>query len=47
MNSKVLRLLDANANRAREALRTLEDYCRFILDNHQLCGELKKIPATI
>jgi thiamine-phosphate pyrophosphorylase len=37
------RILDANANRAREALRTLEDYCRFVLDDATLSGELKRL----
>lgn len=43
VNAAVLRLLDANANRAREALRVLEDYARFVLDDAKLCGELKSI----
>jgi thiamine-phosphate pyrophosphorylase len=42
-NSSVLRLLDANANRAREALRVMEDYARFVLDDDLLCGRLKEI----
>ncbi len=41
MNSSVLRLLDANANRAREALRVVEDYARFVLDNQEVCSRLK------
>jgi thiamine-phosphate pyrophosphorylase len=39
----MLRLLDANANRAREALRVLEDYARFILDAPDLCLALKTL----
>jgi thiamine-phosphate pyrophosphorylase len=35
------RMLDAAANRAREALRVLEDFCRFALDDALLSGELK------
>lgn len=35
------RILDAAANRAREALRVLEDYARFVLDDALLSGELK------
>lgn len=35
------RLLDANANRAREALRVLEDVARFHLDDGTLSGEAK------
>lgn len=37
----ILRLIDANANRAREALRVLEDYARFVLESEELCGEMK------
>ena len=43
MNAPLLRLLDANANRAREALRVVEDYARFMLDDDVLCGELKQV----
>jgi len=39
----VLRLLDANANRAREALRVVEDYARFVLDWTQMCQDLKAL----
>ncbi len=35
------RILDAAGNRAREALRVLEDYVRFVLDDAYLTGELK------
>jgi thiamine-phosphate pyrophosphorylase len=37
------RILDANANRAREAMRVLEDYTRFVLDDAFLSRELKQI----
>ncbi|HEV2295058.1 MAG TPA: thiamine phosphate synthase [Tepidisphaeraceae bacterium] len=43
MNGPVLRILDANANRAREALRVIEDYARFALDDQVLCGSLKAL----
>jgi len=43
MNTAVLRLLDANANRAREALRVLEDYARFVLDAGGMSAELKAL----
>ena len=43
MNRSVLRILDANANRAREALRVVEDYARFVLDDDALSGALKQI----
>ncbi|HVS34879.1 MAG TPA: thiamine phosphate synthase [Gemmataceae bacterium] len=38
-----LRILDACANRAREGLRVVEDYCRFVLDDAFLSGELKRL----
>jgi thiamine-phosphate pyrophosphorylase len=43
INPTVLRLLDANANRAREALRVLEDYARFVLDDRELIADLKQL----
>ena len=44
MNSpSLLRILDANANRAREALRVVEDYARFALDDDRICGTLKQL----
>ena len=39
----ILRMLDANANRAREALRVMEDYARFALNDEALSSELKHI----
>ena len=39
----VLRLIDANANRAREALRVMEDAARFLLDDAELAGALKAL----
>jgi thiamine-phosphate pyrophosphorylase len=43
MNPTVLRIVDANLNRAREALRVVEDYARFVLDDGNLCGKLKDL----
>src|SRR5262249_7797517 len=37
------RILDASANRAREALRVMEDYCRFCLDDRFLSTQLKEL----
>ena len=37
------RVLDASANRAREALRVLEDFCRFVLNDAFLSGQLKQL----
>jgi thiamine-phosphate pyrophosphorylase len=55
--TKVLRILDAEGNRAAEAARVLEAYCRFALDDrhlterckqlrHELAAALAEIPAT-
>jgi thiamine-phosphate pyrophosphorylase len=41
MNAGILRILDANCNRAREALRVLEDVARFALDDPLLQRSLK------
>ena len=41
MTGEALRILDANLNRAREALRVLEDYARFALDDSAIAGSLK------
>ena len=38
-----LRILDANFNRAREALRVLEDYSRFVLNDSVLSASAKEI----
>lgn len=39
----VLRILDANFNRAREALRVMEEAARFILDDAALCESIKRL----
>jgi len=39
----ILRLVDANANRAREAARVLEDYARFVLNDAPLSARLKRL----
>lgn len=36
------RIIDANLNRTREALRTLEDLARFVLDDEAICTRLKR-----
>src|SRR5262249_13125052 len=38
-----LRILDASANRAREALRTMEDVARFRLGERELCRRIKAL----
>jgi len=45
----LLRILDANANRAAEGLRAVEEYLRFVLDDRhltQLCKELRHELST-
>ncbi len=37
------RILDACGNRAREGLRVVEDYCRFVLEDAFLSGQLKQL----
>lgn len=39
----VARILDANANRAREGMRVLEDYGRFVLNDAYLCEAFKQM----
>ncbi|MHC4219782.1 MAG: thiamine phosphate synthase [Planctomycetota bacterium] len=41
--TSVARILDANANRAREALRVMEDAARFALDDAKLSARLKSL----
>jgi len=43
MNRAAYRIIDANFNRAREALRVIEDYCRFALDSQPLCSRAKQL----
>ena len=41
MADPVFRIIDANLNRCREALRVIEEYFRFILNCAEPSGELK------
>jgi thiamine-phosphate pyrophosphorylase len=41
MNSDIARILDANINRAREALRVMEEYVRFVLNDAASSAALK------
>ena len=40
---KLLRILDANFNRAKEGLRVCEDICRFILDDSKQTRQFKTL----
>jgi thiamine-phosphate pyrophosphorylase len=43
MKTTLYRIIDANFNRAREALRVMEEYCRFGLNNAGLSGRAKQM----
>lgn len=43
IESKILRIIDANLNRLKEGLRVCEDICRFILDDRFLAKSYKDI----
>jgi thiamine-phosphate pyrophosphorylase len=42
-DAKILRVIDANANRAREALRVAEDYARFVLGSEDFSKTIKDL----
>jgi hypothetical protein len=41
MEADILRIVDVNVNRLREALRVIEDYARFALDDGDAAGAVK------
>jgi len=43
MQQAMYRIIDANFNRAREALRVMEDFCRFYLNDPALSGSAKEL----
>jgi thiamine-phosphate pyrophosphorylase len=43
MEKGILRLVDANANRAREGLRVAEDVARLLLNDEKAASELKRL----
>lgn len=47
MEKSIYRILDANFNRAREGLRVMEEYCRFVLNQPVLSARLKSIRHTL
>ena len=58
MERAVYRIIDANFNRAREALRVIEEFCRFALNcgplterakefRHALCAAIDRLDAGI
>lgn len=47
MNRKLLRIIDANLNRAREGLRVCEEITRFILEDVRLTAEFRNLRHKI
>ena len=47
VDAKILRILDANANRAREGLRVVEEYLRFVHDSADFTVRLKQLRHRI
>jgi thiamine-phosphate pyrophosphorylase len=43
MDQAVYRIIDANFNRAREAARSIEEFCRFALNSDSLTGRTKQL----
>ncbi len=43
----IARILDANLNRAREGLRTIEEWCRFGLNNGTLANQCKQLRQAL
>jgi len=44
---RIFRILDANFNRLREALRVIEEYYRFIREDEEICVKLKAIRHSL
>jgi len=47
MDQPLYRIIDANFNRAREAIRVIEDFCRFALNSEHLTGRAKQLRHTL
>lgn len=47
MERAIFRIIDANFNRAREAARLMEEYCRFALNSSELATRAKKLRHQI
>ena len=47
MNKKVLRMIDANYNRAKEALRVVEDIYRFLYEDKNLSRRAKTLRHSL
>jgi thiamine-phosphate pyrophosphorylase len=42
-NQKIYQILDANLNRAKEGLRVVEEYYRFVLENKKMTKKIKDL----
>jgi thiamine-phosphate pyrophosphorylase len=47
MDKKILRIIDANANRVREALRVCEEITRLLLNNKPMTNSLKNVRHSL
>ena len=47
MDARIARIIDANLNRAREALRVMEEYARFVLDDPGGCAAVKRLRHSL
>lgn len=47
MQKAIYRIIDANFNRSREALRVMEEFCRFVLNSKPLNEQLKDFRHTL
>lgn len=45
--TSIKRIMDANFNRTREALRVLEDLARFVLNDKKYTAEIKKLRHSV
>ncbi len=43
MERSIYRIIDANFNRAREAIRVVEEFCRFVLNSNALSEQAKQL----
>jgi hypothetical protein len=46
-NKKIFRVIDANANRAKEGLRVCEDICRFVIESKTYTKQLKELRHSL
>lgn len=47
MNFQIYRIIDVNVNRAREALRVVEDICRLFINDSRITAQIKRLRHTV